>query len=152
MAYAGDFGTLVGLRMALGFFHAFFAPAQYSLIVDFFPKKMRSRAFSLYSVLIQLADTVSALTTHMISAVGWRGAFRICGGYGAGVAGLAFIIMREPQGERAEEDPEEEDVSFKASRGRSSNRNYADMQSHKAPALQIKNCSYASFPSTTSLK
>ena len=54
---------------------AFFGPAVYSLIADFFPVDQRTNAFSVYAILTVIGDTISALSINLISVTGWRGAF-----------------------------------------------------------------------------
>ena len=61
-----------------------------------FPKKYAQRAFSIYSIAIQLKDTVSALTANLISVVGWRWTFKITGIFGAAIAVVSLIVIREP--------------------------------------------------------
>jgi MFS family permease len=83
--------------MALGFFHSFFGPSSYSLVADLFPVSRRTQALSVYSILIMLGETISALTIVIIGAVGWNMTFRICGGFGLVTAIIGMLVMSEPK-------------------------------------------------------
>ena len=74
-SFCKTFYELLVLRMLLGSTMAFFGPAVYSLIADFFPADQRTNAFSVYAILTVIGDTISALSINLISVTGWKGAF-----------------------------------------------------------------------------
>ncbi len=78
---------------------AFFGPAVYSLIADFFPVEQRTDAFSVYAILTVIGDTISALSINLISVTGWRGAFQVCGSFGIATALLGIFTVDEPERE-----------------------------------------------------
>jgi MFS family permease len=74
-SFCKTFYELLVFRMLLGSTMAFFGPAVYSLIADFFPVDQRTNAFSVYAILTVIGDTISALSINLISVTGWKGAF-----------------------------------------------------------------------------
>jgi len=95
-AYVKDINVMFMTRFFIACFHAFFIPASYSLVIDLFPYRKRFKAFLIYSVLIELGDTVSALTINLITLTGWSDAFKICGIFGLFASLLTLVVVREP--------------------------------------------------------
>jgi predicted MFS family arabinose efflux permease len=52
------------------------------------------------------------LSINIISATGWRGVFKICGGLGVIFAVFGIIILREPPREKNAEEELEADLSY----------------------------------------
>ena len=71
-------------------------PAAFSLIRDYFPPEYRSTANSIFSSGIYVGQAVSSLSIILIDNYGWRENYMITGLYGAVVALLAALILREP--------------------------------------------------------
>lgn len=74
-SHAHNIEQLIGMRAVLGGFHAFFGPAAFSMVADFFPKEKRARAFFIYNILCQLGESISAMTINLVVLVGWRAAY-----------------------------------------------------------------------------
>ena len=68
------------------------------------------RAFSVYSILMQLGDVIGALTANIISGVGWRTTLKINGIYGWTASILAFLIITEPSRKETQDEPDEKDA------------------------------------------
>jgi len=94
--YVDTMNQFIILRVCLGFFHAFFPPASYGLVADYFPREKRVLAFSTYAILIQLGESISSLTINIIFYVGWRMTFVLCGGLGLITAIIGVFFMTEP--------------------------------------------------------
>ena len=95
-AFATNLDTIIILRVIMGFVSALFQPASYSLINDYFPPKMRTKAFFGYQILGTFADILTFVTLPVIKAVGWRTSFIICGALGIVSPIIGFMFMREP--------------------------------------------------------
>ena len=96
-SYASNYDELLYLRILIGGSQAFFGPPIYSIIADFFPPMMRPRAFSIYTILTGLADSVNSMTINIISHVGWRQTFQVCGGFGIIISLIGLLILYEPK-------------------------------------------------------
>ena len=103
-AYATTAFHLIILRMILGFFYALYIPTKYSLIADYFPPLLRTKAFTIFCVVTQLGDSLSALTINIIVIEGWRGAFQICGIFGFVIFIIGVVFMKEPCRDHYEND------------------------------------------------
>lgn len=97
--YAQDYKFLMVTKLLLSALQAFAAPPTYSLLSDLFPKEYKTKSFFIYSILTQLANTISLLTINLVSLVGWRMSFQICGIFGITSAILGLIFCYEPERE-----------------------------------------------------
>ena len=95
--YFESFFVFVSMRVLQGVAMSVCNPAAYSLIRDYFPPEYRSTANSIYSSGIYVGQAVSSLSIILIDNYGWRQNYMITGVYGAGVAVLSAVILREPQ-------------------------------------------------------
>ena len=112
---ARSFGALSLARLGVGVGEATASPAAYSLISDWFPKRMRGTALAIYSSGLYLGGGVSLLIGAVIverwnavypaggpfGLVGWQAAFLAVGLPGLLLALLVFTL-REPARGRAE--------------------------------------------------
>ena len=84
------------LRMVNGALASLFQPASYSLINDYFPKSSRTKAFFMYQIFGTMADVINYMTINLITLVGWRNSYFICGGLGIVTSLVGLTFMREP--------------------------------------------------------
>lgn len=106
-------GTVLGLaRIGVGIGEATASPAAYSLISDWFPKRLRATALALYSSGIYLGGGLSLFIGAVIvqrwnhaypaggplGLVGWQAAFLAVGVPGLLVAALVFTLREPPRG------------------------------------------------------
>lgn len=103
-SYCDTFNQMLTLRVIQGGCYAFFGPAAYSLNGDFFPKEQRMTAFSLYAILTNLGDSISALTITIIDFIGWRNSYKLCGAFGYVACILWLFFVKEPK--RGDDEPE----------------------------------------------
>ena len=92
-----SFGVLFLMRFILGLFVSATEPAGYSLLGDFFPRKVRTTANSAIGIGGYMGGGLSSLQVVVISALGWRGTYLFNGGVGIAVAALGLILLREPE-------------------------------------------------------
>ena len=95
--YTSSFGVLFLMRFILGLFVSGIEPAGFSLLGDYFPRKIRSTANALLGTGGYLGGGISALLVMIISKYGWRAAYYAQGIFGIAIAALGLILMREPE-------------------------------------------------------
>ncbi|MEE4201067.1 MFS transporter [Erythrobacter sp.] len=107
--FAQNFATLSAARIGVGVGEATASPSAYSLISDWFPKKMRATALAIYSSGLYIGGGISLLIGGAIverwnaaypveaplDLAGWQAAFIIVGLPGILLAVLVFTL-REP--------------------------------------------------------
>lgn len=69
--FAGSFGSLAACRMLVGVGEASASPAAYSLIYDYFPKRLRTTAIAIYSSGIFIGAGLGLIMGGLI-LVGWK--------------------------------------------------------------------------------
>ncbi len=104
-------GTMMtGARIGVGVGEATASPCAYSLISDWFPKRMRATALAIYSAGLYIGAGISLLIGAMVverwnaaypgggplGLVGWQAAFMVVGLPGIALA-LIVATLREPQ-------------------------------------------------------
>ena len=67
-----SFPFFVIMRVCLGFFEAFLEPAAYSMLSDYFPESMRTRANSVFNLSIYFGSAFSSLSQLIILQFGWK--------------------------------------------------------------------------------
>ena len=50
----------------------------------------------MYQIFGTMADVVNYMTTNLITLVGWRNSYFICGGLGVVTSLVGLVFMREP--------------------------------------------------------
>jgi hypothetical protein len=65
----------------------------------YFQDKYKIKAYNVFSVFIQFADSAKYLSTNLISAVGWRGGWYLFGGIGV-VSGFLLIFTTPTVGQK----------------------------------------------------
>ena len=99
-ATAVNYWNLVFARAVMGIGQSIDDPASTSLIGDYYPPKMRSRAFSWQQVALFAGSGIGlALGGWVGSTLGWRWAFAIVGMPGSIVALLIFRLREPRRGE-----------------------------------------------------
>ncbi len=107
--FARDATTLTVARIGVGVGEATASPSAYSLISDWFPKKMRATALAIYSSGLYLGSGLSLLIAALVverwnaaypgggplGLVGWQAAFLVVGIPGLLLA-LLVLTLREP--------------------------------------------------------
>ena len=101
-ALAYNFWQILLPRIGLGFFESACNPPAYSLITDYFPPEMRTRANSIYSFGIYIGGGLSSLTGVLTTNVGWRLTFLIVGIIGGAFGVLCVLFVLEPKRGRYE--------------------------------------------------
>lgn len=111
--FAKNFTTLSVARIGVGVGEATASPSAYSLISDWFPKKMRATALAIYSSGLYIGGGVSLLiggaiverwnssfpTDAPLGLAGWQAAFIIVGLPGLLLALLVFTLREPLRGE-----------------------------------------------------
>jgi MFS family permease len=95
-AFVTDINYIIVLRISMGFISSLFQPASYSIINDYFPPTSRTKAFFIYQILGTFADIIQFESLPIISLVGWRGAYMICGGLGIITPIIGVTFLKEP--------------------------------------------------------
>jgi MFS family permease len=90
-------------RFLLGVFEAFFAPAAYSLIPDYFPPSSRAKANAFLTLGVVIGSGLASISTLIINSVGWRRTYFLAGAIGVFFAVLALVFVKDP--ERGRFDP-----------------------------------------------
>ncbi|MEY4500232.1 MAG: hypothetical protein RIS52_122 [Pseudomonadota bacterium] len=108
---AGNFAQLGAARIGVGVGEASASPASYSLLQDYFPKRMRATVLALYSSGIYIGSGASTMfgsqvikywEAHYTSATapfglkGWQATYLVFGLPGIALALLALLTVREP--------------------------------------------------------
>lgn len=91
------FGVLILMRFILGLFVSATEPAGYSLLGDFFPRKVRTTANAVIGTGGYIGGGLSSLLIVVIAKFGWRGAYLVNGGIGLAVAAMGLLLLKEPQ-------------------------------------------------------
>jgi MFS family permease len=94
---AANFGMLFGARVFTAIGEAGGSPPSHSLISDYFPKRTRATAFSMYALAVPIGTAVGAAiggwgTQHL----GWRNTFYLVGFPGIALALLVRATVIEP--------------------------------------------------------
>lgn len=95
-AFATNYGELLVLRFANGFFSSFLMPAAYSILTDYIPPEKRTLANSIYQLGVPLGNSVSILSIFLIQWFGWRVTYLIVGTSGVVLGFFACLYVKEP--------------------------------------------------------
>lgn len=86
---ARNFGHLLTMRIGVGIGEAGCSPAAYSLISDYFDRRRRTTALSIYSMGVYAGGAAGFLVGGLVAhTYGWRAAF-----YAAGIPGLVLAVI-----------------------------------------------------------
>lgn len=97
-ALATNFWLLLVPRFGLGIFESACNPPAYSLIADYFPPDMRTRANSIYSFGIYIGGGLSSLTTVLEGVLGtWQATYVVIAAIGGGFGVLCVLFVLEPK-------------------------------------------------------
>ena len=99
-ATAVNYVNLLGARAVMGIGQAVDDPASTSLLGDYYPARLRARAFSLQQVSLFVGGGIGlALGGFVGETLGWRWAFALVGMPGSVVAVLVFRLREPVRGE-----------------------------------------------------
>jgi MFS family permease len=99
-ATAVNYANLLVARAVMGIGQAVDDPASTSLVGDYYPSRLRARAFSLQQVSLFIGSGIGlALGGFVGETLGWRWAFTIVGMPGSLIALLAFRLREPVRGE-----------------------------------------------------
>jgi predicted MFS family arabinose efflux permease len=95
--FAGNFLSLLIMRVGVGVGEAGCSPPSHSLISDYYPPKRRASALAVYAFGIPLGSMIGAAAGGWLAKTyGWRVAFMVVGAPGVILALLIKWIIREP--------------------------------------------------------
>ena len=92
-----SFLVLVMMRFLLGLCIAGTEPSCYSMLGDYFPKKMRTTANSLFNTAQYIGGGLISLSVIIISNYGWRNCYKLVGGLGVLLSVATALFIREPE-------------------------------------------------------
>lgn len=92
-----SFGVLIFMRFILGLLVSATEPAGFSLLGDFFPRKVRTTANAIVATGSYIGAGLSSLLIIVIAKFGWRGAYLVNGGIGLAVAALGLLLLKAPE-------------------------------------------------------
>jgi MFS family permease len=99
-ATAVNYVNLLGARAVMGIGQAVDDPASTSLVGDYYPSRLRARAFSLQQVSLFVGGGIGlALGGFVGETLGWRWAFALVGMPGSVIALLVFRLREPVRGE-----------------------------------------------------
>ena len=102
--FAGNFLSLLVLRVGVGVGEAGCSPPSHSLISDYFDPKRRATALSIYAFGIPLGGMIGAVAGGWLAkSFGWRIAFMVVGLPGLILALVVKLLIKEPP--RGHSDP-----------------------------------------------
>src|ERR1700722_6519088 len=95
--FAGNFLSLLAMRVGVGVGEAGCSPPSHSLISDYFEPKRRASALGVYAFGIPLGSMIGAISGGGLAEhAGWRVAFMIVGAPGVLLAIAVKLFVREP--------------------------------------------------------
>lgn len=96
-ATAGNYATLLLMRIGVGVGEAGCSPPAQSLIADYFPPHRRATAISIYYIGVPLGVLGGALSAGLLAEnYGWRTAFIVVGAPGLLLALVVWLVLKEP--------------------------------------------------------
>ncbi len=102
--FAGNFVSLLAMRVGVGIGEAGCSPPSHSLISDYFEPRRRASALSVYAFGIPLGSMIGAVAGGWLAKTyGWRVAFMAVGAPGLILAALVKLLIKEPP--RGHSDP-----------------------------------------------
>lgn len=84
------------LRILMGLFQAFMNPTAYSIIADYYPPSMRTRANSIFNLAIYFGGAMASISGIIIQAVGWRFCYDLVSFFGYGTSVLFIFFVKDP--------------------------------------------------------
>ena len=92
-----SFAVICLMRFVTGMCVSATDPACYSILGDYFPKRMRTTANSIMNTGHYLGCGVASLIVLIISRFGWRAAYMTVGYSSLVLAATAFFFIKEPE-------------------------------------------------------
>ena len=72
-------------------------PTAFSILGDYFPKRLRTTANSLMNTANYIGYGLSTLIILLIQKFGWRQSYTIIGGAGIAMSVAGFFLIKEPE-------------------------------------------------------
>lgn len=95
---APHYGALLGTRAAVGIGEAAYSSIGPALLADYFPERMRARAFSVMFMATPVGSALGYVVGSVMNAhFGWRSAFFVAGAPGLVLAVLALRLADPPR-------------------------------------------------------
>ena len=100
---ATSYAQVLPLRSFVGFAQAFYNPAAYTLLAEYFPSNMMAQVNGIFTSGIYLGGAFSSLAIFLDERIGWRGTLTTIGAVGLALAMLLVVTLPEPRssGERS---------------------------------------------------
>jgi len=89
--------VLCVMRFLCGIFVSATEPCAYSLLGDYFPKRLRNKSNSLFNTSSYLGAGFATLSVMSVAAFGWRNTYYLIGALGVCLSLTAFLLIREPE-------------------------------------------------------
>ena len=96
----GSVNSLVVLglmRLLMGVSLSACEPASYSIVADYFPQNLRSRANGLLTSGAYMGSAFGCLMVTLINGIGWRNSYKFMGSVGLAVGLLGLVLIKEPK-------------------------------------------------------
>ena len=94
---ATSYSQVLPLRALLGVVQAFFNPAAYTLLADYFPPSMLGQINGMFSSGIYLGGALSSLSIFLDERIGWRYTMTSVGVVGLVLAIITYATLPEPK-------------------------------------------------------
>ena len=96
-AQTNSFVVLCFMRFLLGICVSATEPTAFSILGDYFPKKMRATANSLMTTACFIGYGLSTIVILLIQRFGWRQSYTIIGSAGILMSIVGFLVIKEPE-------------------------------------------------------
>mmetsp|Transcript_38 Transcript_38/g.69 ORF Transcript_38/g.69 Transcript_38/m.69 type:complete len:197 (-) Transcript_38:109-699(-) len=95
--FTDSFYVLCLMRFVLGMSVSCTDPAAYSILGDYFPKRLRSTSNSIMNTANYIGAGISSLIVLVVAKFGWRFSYQLVGGMGLVFGLLNLFLVREPE-------------------------------------------------------
>ena len=96
-AQTNSFAVLCFMRFLLGICVSATDPTAFSILGDYFPKKMRTTANSFMTTACFIGYGLSTIVILLIQRFGWRQSYTIIGSAGILMSIVGFLVIKEPE-------------------------------------------------------
>lgn len=96
-AQTSSFAVLCLMRFILGMCVSATEPTAFSILGDYFPKRLRTTANSLMNTANYIGYGLSTLIILLIQKFGWRQSYTLIGSAGIIISVLGFLVIKEPE-------------------------------------------------------
>ena len=85
------------MRFLLGMFVSATEPTAFSILGDYFPKRLRTTANSFMMTACFIGYGLSTLLILLIQSYGWRHTYAIIGSIGVVMSIIGYFLIKEPE-------------------------------------------------------